>query len=991
MPNKVKTNALASSTKQFPIVGIGASAGGLAAFETFFLNLPENTPLAMAFVLVQHLSPTHKSLLPEILQRHTQMKVYEVEDGMIVEPRCVYVIPPNYDMALQQGRLKLLQRVKEAEHHLPIDFLFESLATDLHEHAIAIVLSGAGSDGCQGLRAIKSGCGMVMAQSPEGLDFDSMPRMAIETGLVDYVLPVEQLPSKLIDYVNHAYGKLSPLADSYQNQYQEVVMQKIFLLLQNQTGHDFSQYKLSTIKRRIERRLSVHQIAELNDYVKFLQKTPNEIDALFMDILIGVTHFFRDPETFDSLTEHIKTKLLFHNSSERVVRVWIPGCSTGEEPYSIAILLVEAMEQLGVNCAVQIFATDINPQAIATARVGCYPASIMGDVSPERLAKFFSLEADGVTYRIDRNIRDKVVFSEHDLLKDPPFSKLDLISCRNLLIYMDASLQKRIIPLFHYSLKTDGLLFLGISEGIGEHDNLFNILDRKNKLYQRKDSLYSRYQTATSNYFPSTTAISASLRPVVAAAAPIKLPLRALTEQVLIQHANCCAALVNGLGDIYYLHGRTGLYLEPAVGEVGVNNILKMSRLGLGNRLGVALHKVVLSGQKFRDDGLLVKTNGHTSLVNLSVYPVFSKLAYLAESPLYVVVLELAQDSHNQVTPSSVAELSLPSETSTEEHQQTIADLRHEVFLKDEYLCIVREELETSNEELKSTNEEMQSVNEELQSTNEELETSKEELQSVNEELNTVNVELQAKVEIASQVISDMNNLLDGSGIATLFVDTQLRILRFTPLITQIINLIQLDIHRPLNHIAINFIGYQDLMVDINSILNDLIPIKKRVQAMDEKWYSLCLRPYRTINNMISGVVLTFVDISDTVRIEEDLEKANHLLRLAVVVRDAHDAITVQDLEGHIIAWNPGAERIYGWSEEQALQLNVAARIPAALVPKELEKVQALSHAKVFEPYPTQRLHKNGQLLSVWITATALINEVGQVYAVATTERLSEE
>ena len=993
MTKKVKDipSTLPVVTDKFPIVGIGASAGGLSAFEAFFLNMPENTQVNMAFVLVQHLSPTYKSLLPEIIQRHTTMKVYEVLDGIIVQPNSVYIIPPNYDMAFLQGSLQLMKLIKRDKQRLPIDFFFKSLAMDQRELAIGIILSGAGSDGSQGLRAIKDEGGMVMAQAPAGLEFDSMPRTAIETGLVDFVLPVEKMPAKLIDYVSHAYGKLAPLNGSHQGQHQETAMKKIFLLLQNQTGHDFSQYKPNTIHRRIARRLSVHQIAEFNDYVKYLQQTPSEIDALFLDVLIGVTQFFRDTEAFVSLAEQIVTKLLVNKTLGSVIRVWVPGCSTGEEAFSIAILLVEAMEQVKLNVVVQIFATDINPRAIIAARAGCYPASIIENISPERLARFYILQADGITYRVHRDIRDMVVFSEHDLLKDPPFSKLDLISCRNVLIYMNSALQKKLIPLFHYSLKENGLLFLGTSEGISDYGDLFRTLDHKTKLYQRKESLYENPHRARSHYLPTMSAINASVRHhFIPTTAPLKPPLRTLTEQMLLQHISCCAALVNDLGDIYYLHGRTGQYLEPAMGESGINNILKMSRVGLASRLSVALHKVVLSGKMVRDEGLRVKTNGHFSLVNISVYPVLSKLSDLSETSLYGVVFEPALSSYSEDTPSLGTELRVSPEAAGDEHQQLIDDLKQELSLKDDYLFAVREELETSNEELKSTNEEMQSVNEELQSTNEELETSKEELQSVNEELNTVNTELQAKIEIAAQVIVDMNNLLDGSGIATLFVDTNLRILRFTPLMTQVINLIEHDVNRPINHIVSNFVDYQDLVVDINAVLNTLMPINKRVQTIDQKWYKLRLQPYRTVKNIIKGVVMTFVDVSDIVIIEENLEKANRLLRLAIVVRDANDAITVQDLVGHTLAWNPSAERLYGWTEQEALQLNVSARIPVGLVAEELNTVQALSQAKVFKPYFTQRLHKNGQVLSVNITATALMDEAGQMYAVATTERLSE-
>ncbi|MDO9269285.1 MAG: chemotaxis protein CheB [Methylobacter sp.] len=972
----------------FPVVGIGASAGGLAAFEAFFSGMPRNTNPGMAFVLVQHLAPDHKSLLTEIIQRYTPMPVFQVEDGMIVQPNCIYIIPPNYDMAFQNGALHLLDISKTDNQRLPIDFFFRSLAQDQHERAIGIILSGAGSDGSQGIRLIKSECGMVMAQSPESIEFDSMPSSAIATGLVDYVLPAAAMPAKLIDYVTHAFGKLSQLGASLTLRNQ-ASMKKIFILLRKQTGHDFSQYKPNTINRRIERRMAVHQIGAIDDYIKYLQQTPIEVEALFLDMLIGVTNFFRDPAAFQALAEQINAKLFINKSLGTVIRAWVPGCSTGEEAYSIAILLVEAMEAQKLSYTVQIFATDINHRAIVAARAGLYPASISDDISPERLARFFTAEPDGSGYCIHKRIREMMVFSEHDLIKDPSFSKLDLISCRNLMIYLDAFLQKKIIPLFHYSLNQGGLLFLGTSESVGEYDDLFSVLDRKSKLYLRKENIYGRPHGSQRLFIPPMTAINAAVRQnITQNAFPAKPPLRELTEQMLLQHLAPSAALVNSKGDIFYLHGRTGMYLEPAEGEVGINNILKMSRTGLRPRLTITLHKAATTGEVIHDNALRVKTNGHFTLVNLSIRPVTSTLTGTLESPLYLVIFEETPGINPEQMQLALADNN--ASRTPDDNLHLIVELRRELQAKEDYLLSTHVALESSNEELKSANEEMQSVNEELQSTNEELETSKEELQSVNEELSTVNNELQAKVDIAAQLSSDMNNLLDGSGIATLFVDNNLRILRFNPLVTQIINLLQRDTNRPVNHIASNLVNYDRLGEDINSVLKTLIPIESRVQASDDKWYTMRIQPYRTLDNTIEGAVITFVDITGTKRIEDELEKANRLLRLAVVVRDAYDAITVQDLNGRIIAWNPGAVRMYGWSEDEALLMNVSDRIPDALRKKELAKIVNLGKGKIMKPYRTQRLTEKETVVEVWIMATALVNETGQMYAVATTERVNE-
>ena len=474
--------------KHFPIVGIGASAGGLAAFEAFFSGMPSTVDPDMAFVLVQHLAPDHKSILTGLIQRYTRMQVFEVEDGMVVKANCAYIIPPGRDMAFFNGSLQLLEPSAPRGQRLPIDFFFRSLAQDQRERAICIVLSGTGSDGTLGVRAIKAEGGMVMAQHPDSTEYNGMPCSAIATGLVDYQLTPAEMPARLMAYVAQAFGKghrpVIPPAPIAEN-----ALKKIFILLRAQTGHDFSQYKPSTINRRIERRMAVHQIEALSDYIKYMQQTQAEVEALFRDLLIGVTNFFRDPDIFEELEGKIIPALFADKPPGSTIRVWSPGCSTGEEAYSIAILLQERLETLKKNYKVQVFATDLDNQAIATARAGIYPVSIAVDLTPERLARFFVTEPDGSGYRIAKGIRDLLVFSEQDLIKDPPFSKLDLISCRNLLIYMGGSLQKKLIPLFHYALNPGGFLFLGSSESIGDCDDLFTVVDRKAKLYRRKDDI----------------------------------------------------------------------------------------------------------------------------------------------------------------------------------------------------------------------------------------------------------------------------------------------------------------------------------------------------------------------------------------------------------------------------------------------------------------------------------------------------------------------
>ena len=969
----------------FPIVGIGASAGGLAALEAFFSSMPADRDPGMAFVVVQHLAPDHKSILTDLISRYTRMQAFEVADGMAVQRNCVYIIPPGYDMAFLNGALQLLEPSEPHGRRLPIDFFFRSLAQDLRERAIGIVLSGTGSDGALGVRAIKGEGGMVMAQTPATTEFDGMPRSAIATGLVDYELPPAEMPAQLIAYVAHALrtpsNSLPLLAPNLEN-----AMRKVHVLLRAQTSHDFSQYKPSTIHRRIERRMSVNQIDSLDSYVKFLQKTPSEVEVLFNDLLIGVTNFFRDPEAFQALESRVIPKLFEKKPSGSLIRVWTAGCSTGEEAYSIAILLVERMEVLKVGYAVQVFATDIDRRAIASARAGLFPGSIAADISPERLARFFTAEADGSFYRINKGIRDLLVFSEQDVIKDPPFSKLDLITCRNLMIYLNGDLQKKLIPLFHYALKPEGFLFLGTSEGIGDFGDLFSVADRKAKLYSRKEDFHGAQRVALSRFLPPMLATDSSLPSGFAKAAKAvkgSLSLREVTEQALLKQVGAVAALVSGNGDVLYLHGRAGQFLEPMPGEAGINNILKMARDGLRRVLVTALHKALATKDIVSCPNLSIKTNGHFATIDLTVRPVTSGPGASPESPLFLVVME--ESAHSFPVPAT-SEVSLPSQSPSVAEEQIVA-LKQELRAKEEYLQSTNEELESSTEELKSSNEEMQSVNEELQSTNEEMETAKEELQSVNEELTTVNTELQTKVADLSRANNDMNNLLAGTNIGTVFVDFKLCILRFTPAARTIINLIPSDVGRPVAHTVTNLVGYSALVEDVQFVLDTLLPREVEVKSADGKTYAMRIQPYRTLENVIEGAVITFVDISAMVQMREALRIANNQLRLAVVVRDACDAITVQALDGRIIAWNPGAVRLFGWSEEEALAMNVRDRIPPSLRDGALDTLRHLSRAEILEPYRSQRLTRSGATVDVSIISTALVNEAGEMYAVATTER----
>ena len=897
----------------FPVVGIGASAGGLAAFEAFFSALPDNAANQMAFVLVQHLSPDYKSILTGLIQRYTRMQVYEVVDGMEVKPGCTYIIPPNRDLALQGGRLHLFEPSAPRGLRLPIDYFFRSLAQDRGEHAICIVLSGTGSDGALGVRAVKGEGGMAMAQKPESAEHDGMPLSAIATGLIDTVLPPAEMPAQLIAYVAHAFGSkrhlVSPPTASHEN-----ALKKICVILRTQTGHDFSQYKETTLLRRVERRMALHQIERVDEYIRLLQRMPAEAEALFRDLLIGVTNFFRDPDAFEMLQNRVIPDLFAAKPAGGSVRIWCCGCSTGEEAYSLAILVQEHLQSLSQTYKVQIFATDIDKRAVDQARSGIFPASIAVDVPAKRLARFFTQEEEGGTYRINKTIRDLLIFSEQDVIKDPPFSRVDLISCRNLMIYLNPDLQRKLVPLFHYALNPAGVLFLGTSETVGEYVNLFATLDRKWKIYQRREETLSAPRPVLGTFIlPAAEGQANPRRPAPAGRDEARLNLRSLTEQSLLDHYARTGLLVNARGDILYIYGRTGQYLEPAVGDAAGMNILAMAREGLRQELTLALRKAVVRKETVVCQELHVKTNGDYTLVNLAVRPAAPEPSGAAPD-LFLVILEEAAPI---VQPPAA-----PAAESPAPANNRITALEQELRSKEEYLQTTLEEMETANEELRSTNEEMQSVNEELQSTNEELETSKEELQSVNEELSTVNTELQTKVSELSRVNNDMNNLLAGTGVATIFVDLQLKIVRFTPSATQVINLIQTDLGRPVAHIVSNLMDYNRLVEDLRQVLDTLTPVEEEVQTKTGAWYLMRIRPYRTLENVIEGGVVTFVDITQRKRLERAVE-SSHLGLTETILSAAWEPILILDEKQLVLTANQSFYNHFHFTPETVLKKTV--------------------------------------------------------------------
>ena len=846
------------ASRSFPIVGLGASAGGLEALEQFLGHVPKGCGLG--FVVVQHLDPTHKGIMVELLQRNTAMPVVQIKDRMKIEPDHVYVIPPNRDLSILHGVLHLLEPAAPRGLRLPIDFFFRSLADDRQEQSVGVILSGMGSDGTLGLRAIKEKAGAVFVQAPASAKFDSMPRMAIDAGLADVIAPAEELPGKIIDYLKHVPLLVRPDQDIAEKD--QSALEKVVILLRAQTGHDFSLYKKSTIYRRIERRMGLHQITKIADYVRYLRENSQESDLLFKELLIGVTSFFRDPAAWEQLKDKIIPEFLATRPLGGMLRAWTAGCSTGEEAYSLAMVFKEALEKVKPpkNFSLQIFATDLDKDAIDKARAGIYPANISADVSEERLRQFFVKNEHG-GYSVKKEIREMVIFAPQNLVMHPPFTKLDFVTCRNLLIYLDAELQKKIIPLFHYSLNSGGILLLGSAETIGTATDLFTPLAGKSRLYRRLDTSRQANLVEFPSAFTRTRldTVAASSGPT---AAVFPAPnLQSLADQLLLQRYSPAAVLVTNEGDILYVSGKTGKYLEPAAGKANWN-LFAMSREGLGNALSEAFHKAVRQKVVVTLKNVKVGTNGGMQVVDITVQPVTSPEAL--QGMVMVVFTDVAKES--------VAKAPGSSERATL-HSARLATMAQELQRAHEDLQATRDEMQTSQEELKSTNEELQSMNEELQSTNEELTTSKEEMQSMNEELQTVNHELQAKVDELSRTSNDMKNLLDSTDIATLFLDDALLVRRFTTQTASIIKLIPGDVGRPITDI-VTALDYPGLAEDAQKVLKTLAFVEKQVSARDKRWFTVRIMPYRTHENRINGVVVTFADITVAKNLEAALRKA---------------------------------------------------------------------------------------------------------------------
>ena len=964
--------ALSLESAAFPIVGIGASAGGLEALEQFFENMPKDS--GMAFVVIQHLDPKRKGMMPEILQRTTEMPVITVTDRLQISRNCIYIIPPNKSMSILNGALHLFEPVETHGLRLPIDFFFQSLALDLKDQSIGIILSGMGSDGSLGIKAIKENGGISLVQEPKTARFDSMPRHAIKATTIDFIAHANELPSKLLSIGN----TMLPEEETSRTEKDNSALEKIIILLRIQTGNDFSQYKSNTLYRRIERRMSIHAISKIASYVSYLQKNPAEIEILFKELLIGVTNFFRDTAVWEHLKNAVLPTMFTALQPGQILRAWVPGCSTGEEAYSLAIIFKEAIEKtnLDKNFTLQIFATDLDTGAIEQARKGIYQKNIVSDVSSSRLSRFF-IKTEG-QYRLNADIREMVVFAPHNVIKEPPFTKLDILSCRNMLIYMNADLQKKLMSLFHYSLNKKGILILGSAETNNHKKDFFTPLDAKLRIYQsiglpKKEELFN----FTSSF--STTKIN--LKKEKTSQKKID-NIQALTDNLLLQEFSPASLLVNSLGDILYLTGNTGKYLTPAAGKASMN-IFTMAREGLQNELPIAFRKTMRNYEKTFLHNIKVGTKGDlVVVVNVTLQQIEKPSALKGK----IIVLFKDVPFDKQKAAKNKKTIPNPSVLETE--------FELEIQRLTEDLQTTREEMQTSQEEQKSTNEELQSSNEELQSTNEELTTSKEEMQSLNEELHTVNAELQGKIQDSIRANNDMNNLLNSSQIATLFLDKELKITQYTFHATEIFKLIPSDIGRHFTDLS-NNLNYKELKNDAKEVLRTLIFVEKIILNKDGVYYTIRIMPYRTSDDKIEGLVITFIDITESKLLEiQLLEIKNQYQELFNSMSEMFQVIElIYDTDGQAYDYyyrdvNPAFEKLVGKTRKQLIdkQAKDIFGIIEDYWLKAYDKVMKTGKSVVFENYGAE-LNKYYEI-NAW---KASENRVAVTFSDVTERKLAEK
>ncbi len=880
------------------IVGIGASAGGIESFEAFFSRMPALT--GMTFVIIQHLAPQHTSILPDLIQRYTEMPVKLAQNDTTVEPNTVYIIPPNALLGLFNGKLQLLGPTENMGVRLPIDYFFRSLADDMQDRVVGIILSGTGSDGSLGLKAIKEKGGIIMVEDPASAQYDGMPRSAIATGLVDFVLPASAMPEKLTSYKRLAVDAKTNQITAHGKVTSEYLQQILFMIRTN-TGHDFSHYKESTMRRRIERLMAMNQIEDIADYARFLQNNTIGIQVLFRDLLIGVTTFFRDKDVFVSLQKSVIPHLFENRHAQQSLRIWVPGCSTGEEAYSIAILLREQMAVLKQEFKVQIFATDIDDQAVNFARTGLYPLNIAQDVPPEYLQQYFFETSNG--YQVVKPLREMLVFAQHSVIKDPPFTKLDMISCRNLLIYLDSQLQNKVLSYFHFALAPGGFLILGSSESLGSHEREFSVVDAPRRIYQSSQNGSSaRLKIDLSSVIRDLPDIrnmpERSLqktdrnRPSVA--------LRDIMETMLLNDWTPTCIIINVQGHLRYVHGQTSKYLEITSGSVDQLDIVRSAREGLKIPLTTAIYRAVTQQREIFEPSIRLTAEAHDIYVNLTVKP----LTQTIENDNLLAVF--FQD----------VDLPYLLDDAEKESSLSTADEREQKYrLLQQELHDTREYLQATIEELKSTNEEMQSINEELQSANEELETSQEELKAVNEELLTVNTELEENVKELNAANNDLGNTFNTIPTGIILLDMDFRVRRFNSAATQVFKLIPADIGRSIAHVF-SEMNYSTLLQDAEQVFHSLIPHVVDVQSKNGSWFALQIRPYRTVQNAIKGVVVSFNDIT-TNKQTEAIQAARVLAES--IFNTVREPLLLLDSSLHIINANTAFFDIFHVSAEETL------------------------------------------------------------------------
>lgn len=910
-------------SRSFPIVGMVASAGGLDAFKKFFSSM--SADCGMAFVLIPHLDPSHASLMVELLSGLTSLPVHEAKHGMLVHANTITIIPPNHFMSIANGRLQLSDPPPSHAWKTSIDFFLRSLARDQGECSIGIVLSGTGSHGSLGVREIKLSGGMVMAQDPKTAEHDQMPLNAIATGIVDYILPPAEMPAALVHYIEQPY--LSQDTDVVAAAAQSSdLLNQILVLLQSRSKYDFRAYRKAMVLRRIQRRMGITHLDTMTEYLALLQSHPEEVTALYKDLLISVTAFFRDPEAYQVLEQQVLPAMLSRHRGDLPVRVWIPGCATGEEAYSLAMLLSESIAVLKPELRIQIFASDIDASAIEVARTGIYPTTIAADVSPERLKKFFVV-LDEHRYQISKPLRESVVFSHQNLIGDAPFSRLDLISCRNLLIYLEPEMQKNVISLFHFSLVADGYLLLGPSETIGRSSDLFKTVSKKWRVFQRIDS--ARRDLIRIPIRRSIDSQDSSSQPTTLAFR--RKSYKELAEQLILNEHAPAAALCSQALEVLYVTGPLANFLEFPRGEL-TKDLLAMARNGLRTKLRAACRKAVLEGRTIVETHAKVSRNGQTVRCSITARPLFEPKE--AEGLLLVLFNDHNVESEADSNPQAAARAEQDS-TATEDPSLT-RQLEVELKSMSEELHSTIEEMESSNEELKTSNEEIMSVNEELQSVNEELETSKEELQSLNEELNMLNAQLGEKVSELKQATEDLMNLMASTEIATIFLDPQLNIKRFTPPTKSLLNLLATDIGRPLKDIAFKFSDGK-MLVDCQHVLRDQRIREREVHTEEPRFYLRRILPYRTTDDHVTGVVITFIDITQQ-RESEALQRdkdATHLAemhesaeRIQAILNTAADAIVTVDTNGTIESVNLATESLFQYKRREILGKSLSNLLP---------------------------------------------------------------